>query len=426
MMNEPTISSTLQNMGINAKRSSKELAKISSRLRNKALEAIAEALDSSQNVIIEANQKDIEIGNSVGLTEATLDRLILDSTRLNEIRDGVLAVASLPDPIGEEFDARTLENGLRVARRRTPLGVIGSIYESRPNVTVDISALCLKSGNACVLRGGSESVHSNVALATLVRNTIDEVGIPRDCVQILEDQNRSLISEMLTMKDYFDLLIPRGGADLIRFVGENALMPVVTGGIGVCHLYVDKTSDLEMAKDIIRNAKVQRPTVCNALDAVLIHSSVANELLPELAKHLAGDGVELRCDTRSLSLLGEQQFPNVIQSSPSDWGTEFLSLILAVRIVDNLDEALEHIDQYGGHSEAIITSDYEAAQRFLNEVDSSAVFVNASTRFNDGGQFGLGAEVAISTNKLHARGPMGLRELTSYKWVVQGSGQIRE
>ena len=426
MMNETTISPTLLNMGIKAKKSSKELAKISSRLRNKALEAIAEALGSSHDVIIDANKKDLEIGNSAGLTEVTLDRLMLDSSRLNEICNGVLVVASLPDPIGEEFDARTLENGLRIARRRTPLGVIGSIYESRPNVTADIASLCLKSGNACVLRGGSESVYSNIALATLIRDAIDQVGIPKDCVQILEDQNRSLITQMLTMKEYFDLLIPRGGADLIRFVGENALMPVVTGGVGVCHLYVDKTSDLEMAKDIIRNAKVQRPTVCNALDAVLIHSSVAHDFLPELTKHLEQDGVELRCDSRSLSLLGEEKFPNVTQSDPSDWGTEFLSLILAVRIVDTLDEALEHMDRYGGHSEAIITSDYEVAQRFLNEVDSSAVFVNASTRFNDGGQFGLGAEVAIGTNKLHARGPMGLRELTSYKWVVQGSGQIRE
>jgi glutamate-5-semialdehyde dehydrogenase len=426
MMNEMAISTGLLNLGINARTASKELAKISSRLKNKALEAIAEILDSHHDAIIQANRKDLEAGNLSGLTEVVLDRLMLDANRLREIRDGVLVVASLADPVGEEFDSRMLANGLRIARRRTPLGVIGSIYESRPNVTVDIASLCLKSGNACVLRGGSESVHSNIALAMLIRKAIGQVGIPEDCVQILEDQDRTLITQMLKMRDYFDLLIPRGGADLIRFVGENALMPVVTGGIGVCHLYVDKTSDLEMAKSIIRNAKVQRPTVCNALDTVLIHSSAAPDLLPDLVRILADDGVELRCDSRSLSLLGEETFPNVIQSKKSDWGNEFLSLVLAVRIVDHLDEALEHIGQYGGHSEAIITNDYEAAQRFLNEVDSAAVFVNASTRFNDGGQFGLGAEVAISTNKLHARGPMGLRELTSYKWVVQGTGQVRE
>jgi len=327
----------------------------------------------------------------------------------------------------------TLPNGLRVGKRRVPLGVVGSIYESRPNVTIDIAVLCLKSGNACLLRGGKESLHSNTALVKLVREAIAEAGVPPEAVQFIDNPDRALVDAMLRMKEHIDLLVPRGGAELVRFVANNAAMPAVTGGIGVCHTYVDRGADVGMAADIIFNAKVQRPTVCNALDTVLVHSDVAPRCLPRIARELAAAGVELHCDHRALSILGpsplgEGELPmgKVLPAVEDDWGQEFLSLTAAVKVVDSLEEALQHIETYGsGHSEAIITEDYSAAMRFLEEVDAAAVFVNASTRFTDGAQFGLGAEVGISTQKLHARGPMGLRELTSYKWVILGNGQVR-
>jgi glutamate-5-semialdehyde dehydrogenase len=329
--------------------------------------------------------------------------------------------------VGEVFDARTLPNGLLVARKRVPLGVIGAIYESRPNVTVDIACLCLKAGNACILRGGSEALRSNMALAGLVRQAIARVGLPQDAVQFIPSADRGVVLQMLRAKEYIDLLIPRGGADLIRFVAQHATMPVVTGGIGVCHAYVDAAADLQKALRIVHNAKVQRPTVCNALDCVLVHSAIAGRFLPPMGRLLARDGVELRCDARALEVLGSLEGVRVAPATEEDWGKEFLALVLAVKVVDSLEEALAHIERYGsGHTEAIITEDYSAAMRFVDGVDAAAVMVNASTRFTDGGQFGLGAEVAISTSKFHARGPMGLREITSYKWVVLGSGQVRE
>jgi glutamate-5-semialdehyde dehydrogenase len=355
-----------------------------------------------------------------------LDRLLLTSDRLNGTADEIQQVAELPDPIGEVIETTSLPNGLIASRRRVPLGVVGSIYESRPNVTVDIFGLCLKSGNACILRGGKETIRSNTALVALLRRALTDAGVTTDAVQFLDNPDRALVDAMLKMNKYIDLLVPRGGASLVRFVAENATMPAVTGGIGVCHTYVDRAADLKMAVEIVHNAKVRRPSICNALDTVLVHSEIANEGLPLIAKGLTASGVELHCDNRALSILGPDAPGTALPANEDDWGKEFLALIAAVKVVDSLDEALEHIETYGsGHSEAIITEDDSAATRFLDEVDAAAVYVNASTQFTDGGQFGLGAEVGISTQKFHARGPMGLKELTSYKWVIVGKGQVR-
>jgi len=355
-----------------------------------------------------------------------LDRLALSPDRLESIARDVLVVAALPDPVGEVFDMRTLPNGLQVGKKRVPLGVIGAIYESRPNVTVDISALCLKSGNAIILRGGREAIHSNTVLSRLVQDASARAGMPDGAVQFVESPDRGLVNHLLKMGDTIDLIVPRGGAGLIRFVSENAVMPVISGGVGVCHTYVDKSADLAKAVAIAFNAKVQRPTVCNALDTLLVHADIAGGYLPLVAGEWAKAGVEMHCDSRALAILKANPSLNVVPASGEDWGREFLSLVAAVRVVDSLDEALAHIERYGsGHSEAIVTEEYQSAMRFVNEVDAACVYVNASTRFTDGGQFGLGAEVGISTQKLHARGPMGLRELTTYKWIIFGSGQVR-
>jgi len=304
--------------------------------------------------------------------------------------------------------------------------VIGAIYESRPNVTVDISALCLKSGNAIILRGGKEAIHSNLSLAKVIQNASYPVGVPEGAVQFIESPDRSLIGQMLKMRDTIDLIIPRGGAELIKYVAENAAMPVVTGGIGVCHTYIDHNADLDKATAIAYNAKVQRPTVCNALDTLLVHADVAQNYLPRIVTEWGKAGVEMHCDQRALAIIQPLPPLKVVAASDQDWGREFLALVAAIKVVDSLDEALEHIERYGsGHSEAIVTEDYTAAMRFLNEVDAACVYANASTRFTDGSQFGLGAEVGISTQKLHARGPLGLKELTTYKWIVLGNGQVR-
>ena len=416
----------LTNKGAAAREAARLLAKASGHAKNTALDIVADELARRRSEILAANEQDLDAGRQAGLSDALLDRLMLDQDRLEGLATDVRAVAKLPDPVGETLDMREMPNGLRVGRRTVPLGVIGAIYESRPNVTVDISALCLKSGNAVILRGGREAAHSNSALAELVRDSLEEAGLPRDAVQRVESTDRALVGRMLTMRGMIDLIIPRGGQELINRVAAEATVPAVTGGVGVCHTYVDRSADVDMAVKIVHNAKVQRPSVCNALDTVLVHSAIAPAYLPRLAEAFGEDGVEARCDRRALSILGPTEALKVSPATEEDWSTEFLSLTAAVKIVDSLDEALDHIVSYGsGHSEAIVTEDYSAAMRFLDDVDSSAVMVNTSTRFNDGGQFGLGAEVAISTNKLHARGPMGLRELTSYKWVVLGSGQVR-
>jgi len=402
------------------------LQTVSPERKNAALEAIALALESDQAAVIEANALDLAEGVAAGMNESLLDRLMLDAERLSGMAADVRKVAALPDPIGETFDARTLPNGLRVERRRVPLGVIGAIYESRPNVTVDIAVVCFKSGNAVVLRGGKEAVHSNGALAALVRGALASVGEDPETVQQIVDTDRSVVEEMIKGDDYFDLIIPRGGAALVHYVAKEATVPAITGGIGVVHAFVDATANVENAADIVFNSKVQRPSVCNALDTLLVHSSVAPALLTAVATKLGAAGVELRCDQRALALMGPVDSDLVKPAQPEDFGQEFLALVLSVRVVDSVDEALAHIEEHGsGHTETVLTGDDTVAKRFRNEVDAAVVMVNSSTRFNDGAELGLGAEVAISTNKLHARGPMGLRELTSYKWIVRGDGQVR-
>jgi len=416
----------LETKGKAAKAASKQMSCLSTDVKNRALLNISQDLLAKKDEILAANQIDYKDARASGMNEAMLDRLMLNSSRIESIADDVLAVAALPDPAGEVFDMRTLPNGLLIGRKRVPLGVIGAMYESRPNVTVDISALCLKAGNAIILRGGKEAIHSNSTLARVVQDAAVRAGVPEGAVQFIENTDRALVTYMLKMNKVIDLFIPRGGAGLIQLVLENATMPVVSGGIGVCHTYVDKSADVDKAVAIAFNAKVQRPTVCNALDSLLVHADITQRYLPLLADEWAKAGVEMHCDEQALSILQPNASLKLVQATDEDWGREFLSLVAAVKVVDSLDEALAHIERYGsGHSEAIVTEDYDAAMRFLNEADAACVYVNASTRFTDGGQFGLGAEVGISTQKLHARGPLGVRELTSYKWIIFGNGQVR-
>jgi len=413
-------------LGKLSRQASRKLARLSTDDKNHVLINLSGFLRTEQEAVLLANQEDYQEAKAEGLDESLLDRLLLTSDRLEGMADEIQRVSELPDPIGEVIETSSLPNGLVTSRRRVPLGVVGSIYEARPNVTVDIFGLCLKAGNACILRGGKETIRSNTALVALIRKALIDAGVTEDAVQFVDNPDRSLVDAMLKMDEYIDLLVPRGGASLVRFVAENANMPAVTGGIGVCHTYVDKAADLDMAVDIVHNAKVRRPSICNALDTVLVHADIAAAGLPLMAKGLTGSGVELHCDNRALSILRLEALGSALPATEDDWGREFLSLIAAVKVVDSLEEALGHIDTYGsGHSEAIITEDDAAATRFLDEVDAAAVYVNASTQFTDGGQFGLGAEVGISTQKFHARGPMGLKELTSYKWVIVGKGQTR-
>ena len=428
---EPSVTE-LQEKGKAAKLASKRLAFLSTEIKNRALTNTAEALIDRREEILAANKIDYEEAEAAGMSEAMLDRLMLSLSRLESMAQDTKTVAGLPDPVGEEFEMGVLTNGLQISKRRVPLGVVGAIYESRPNVTIDISSLCLKSGNAVILRGGKEAVNSNRALARVAQEACDQAGAPQGAIQLIESTERTLVNQMLKMKGTIDLMIPRGGAGLIRLVSENAAMPVITGGIGVCHTYVDKSADIGKAVAIAYNAKVQRPTVCNALDCVLVHDRIAQAYLPAIAKEWARAGVEMHCDERAMTILKSNdvilnEVKNLlVPATDEDWGKEYLSLKAAIKVVDSLDEALDHIERYGsGHSEAIITEDNSAATRFLNEVDAACVYANASTRFTDGSQFGLGAEIGISTQKFHARGPMALRELTSYKWIIQGKGQVR-
>jgi len=416
----------LEEKGKAAKAASRKLAFLSTEVKNKALVNIAEALIDKQDEILAANKIDYDAAKASGMGEAMLDRLMLSPSRLEGIAQDTKTVAALPNPVGEVIETRTLPNGLQISKRRVPLGVIAAIYESRPNVTIDISSLCLKSGNAVILRGGKESINSNTALARVAQEACNQVGVPQGTIQLMESTERTLVNQMLKMKGTVDLMIPRGGAGLIKLVSENAAMPVLTGGIGVCHTYVDRSADLNKAVAIAHNAKVQRPTVCNALDCILVHNQIAQTYLPAIAKEWAKAGVEMHCDEQALVILKPIPSLKLIPATDEDWGKEYLSLEAAIKVVDSLDEALEHIEKYGsGHSEAIVTENHEAATRFLNEVDAACVYANASTRFTDGSQFGLGAEIGISTQKFHARGPMALKELTSYKWIIQGSGQVR-
>jgi glutamate-5-semialdehyde dehydrogenase len=409
-----------------AKLAARRLAYISTSIKNKALNCIADDILLRKDEILAANEKDYKAAKSTGMGAALLDRLMLNENRLEGIAADTRTVASLPDPVGEIFEMRTMPNGLIIGKKRVPIGVIGAIYESRPNVTVDIASLCLKSGNAVILRGGKETINSNTAIIKILQSACKRAGVPAGCIQFIDNTDRALMDEMLKMNDIIDLIIPRGGAGLIRAVAEKATMAVLTGGIGVCHTYVDKSADIKKAVDIVYNAKVQRPTVCNALDTVLVHADIAASYLPEMATELNKAKVELHCDERAMAILDTDKSLKVVPATKEDWGKEFLALTAAVKVVDSLDEALEHIGRYGsGHSEAIVTEDYGSAMRFLDETDAAAVYVNASTRYTDGAQFGLGAEVGISTQKLHARGPMGLKELTTYKWIIFGTGQVR-
>jgi len=414
--------------GSAAREASRALARVSTEVKNRALLGIARGLLEHESYILSANRQDIEAGRAAGLKDAVLDRLFLSHERLQGIADDVRQVSLLPDPVGEMMEMRTLPNGMRVGRRRVPLGVIAVIYESRPNVTVDIASLCLKSGNACILRGGKEAVHSNTALAGIVREAIASAGVPQNAVQLIENTDRALLGAMLRMRDVIDLVVPRGGAELIAYVAENASMPVLTGGIGVCHTYVDRAADIEKAARVVHNAKTRKYSICNALDTVLVHQEIAEPFLPEIGRRWSDAGVEMRCDEQSFRILNAAEIAelNLKHAGPDDFGHEFLALIAAVKVVDSLDTALEHIQHYGtGHSDAIVTEDYSAAMRFLDEVDSAVVYVNASTQFTDGGQFGLGAEIIDSTQKTIARGPVGLREITTYKWIAMGDGQTR-
>lgn len=411
----------LEVMGVKAKEASRFLMTAGSK-KDEALNAIAKALRENADKIIKANDIDIENGEKAGLTKSLLDRLKLTEERINGMADGVSEVASLADPVGRVLDGRTLKNGLQIEKVTVPMGVIGIIFEARPNVTSDAAALCLKAGSAVILRGGKEAINSNKAIAEIMRDAIESAGLPRDCVSLVEDTTRQSATELMQLSDYLDVLIPRGGAGLIKSVVENAKVPVIETGVGNCHVYVDKSADIDMAKSIIFNAKTSRPSVCNAIETVLVHKDIAEKALPEIKAELDKMNVEIRGCERTRAILGD----SVVPATENDYAIEFLDYILAVKVVDSLDDALAHIAKYStGHSESIITSDYESANKFTACVDSAAVYVNASTRFTDGGEFGLGAEIGISTQKLHARGPMGLNELTSSKFIIRGNGQIR-
>jgi glutamate-5-semialdehyde dehydrogenase len=417
----------LNDMGQRARRAARTLALAPTERKNAALEAIAAALLAHADAVLQANALDLERGRAAGLADALLDRMLLTPARLEAIAADARNVAQLPDPVGEQFDHNLLPNGLRVHKRHVPLGVVGVIYEARPNVTVDIAALCLKSGNAAILRGGKEITHSCAALTAIIRDALAAAGLPADAIQVIDDRDRALVQQLLRLDQYVDVIIPRGGGALHQFCREHATIPVITGGIGVCHVYVDEYADLAKVVPIIRNAKVQRPSVCNALDTILVHRAVAAQVLPAVARDLLALGVELRLDEQSLDVLNAAgvRDAQIVSAGAGDFGTEFMALILSARVVDGLDEALDHIARYGDHSDAIITENKATAEAFIVAVDSAAVFVNASTRFNDGAQLGLGAEIAVSTQKLHVRGPMALRELTTYKWVVEGDGHVR-
>jgi glutamate-5-semialdehyde dehydrogenase len=414
----------LNELGRRAKAAARTLAAVPTAQKDAALHAIADGLLAGQDKILAANRQDVEEGRANGLSEALIDRLTLTPKRLEGIAADTRKVADLPDPVGEEFDANTLPNKLRVCKRRTPLGVLGVIYESRPNVTIDVAALALKSGNAAILRGGKETLRSNMALIEVVQAGLEQAGLPGDIILYVDDTDRAHVLTLLRLHEYVDMIIPRGGAGLHQFCRENATVPVITGGIGVCHLFVDDTADLARAVDILENAKVQRPSVCNALDTALIHQAVAAEFLPKLVERLAADGVRFKADEEALDILNGAN--GVEAAGPGDWDTEWLSLVLGLKVVEGLDEAIEHIQTHStAHSDGILTQTQAHADHFVDVVDSAAVYVNASTRFTDGSQLGLGAEVAISTQKLHARGPMALRELTTFKWIVIGDGHVR-
>ena len=412
----------LEQQGAAAKAASRKLAIAGTTKKNEALDVIASALLAQQDHWLAANREDLEAAKEAGMRPAMLDRLTLTPERIAGIVDGVRQVAALPDPIGHSDWSEVRPNGLVITRRRVPLGVIAIIFEARPNVTVDAAALCLKSGNACILRGGKEAIRSNRCVVEIMRQALDSIGLPADCISLIQDTSHETAHALMHLDNYVDVLIPRGGSHLIRAVAKEASVPVIRTGEGVCHLYVDSEADLDMAADILYNAKCSRPSVCNAVECVLVHQDIAPAFWEKALPLLDRNKVEIRGDAAACALLGSRSIP----ASESDWDAEYDDYILAVRTVGSMEEAMDFINTHGtGHSEAILTRDYGKAQRFLREVDAAAVYVNASTRFTDGGEFGLGAEIGISTQKLHARGPMGLNELTSSKYEIRGEGQIR-
>lgn len=414
----------IQEMGKQAKQASRVLANAGAK-KDDALHRIADGLEANFEAIIKSNKLDLEQARADGMKESMLDRLTLTQARIEDMAQGARQVAAQTDPVGRILSGEVRPNGLKIEKIAVPLGVIGMIYEARPNVTADAAVLCLKAGNAVILRGGKEAIHSNTAIAQVMRDAVEQAGLPRDSIQLIEDTSRQSAVELMSLTEYLDVLIPRGGAGLIHSVKENSRVPVIETGVGNCHVYVDDSADLEMAARIIFNSKTSRPSVCNAAETLLVHSAVAERFLPLAKRMLDQKQVQLRAGKRALQLLGQSE--TVLPAEESDWATEFSDYILAVRVVDSLDEAIEHIAKYSsGHSEAIVTNSYEHARQFTARVDAAAVYVNASTRFTDGGQFGLGAEIGISTQKLHARGPMGVNELTSQKYIVTGDGQIRE
>ena len=413
--------SRLIEMGKAAKDASVILAKLKTPEKNRALNACADALEKNMDRVLEVNKKDVEAAVANGIKGAFIDRLTLTEDRIKGMADGLRDVAKLDDPIGEVLYMKTLDNGLIIGQKRVPMGVIGIIFEARPNVTADAFGLCLKAGSATILRGGKEAFGSNTTVVNIFRETLESIGLPADCVQMVEDTSRETATEMMRLNGYIDVLIPRGGAGLIQSVVQNSTVPVIETGTGNCHTYVDENADLDMAVRIVINAKTQRPGVCNACESLLVHEAVADKFIPMVSKALKEKNVEIRGDKKFIDEGG------AVPATDDDWGTEYSDLIISARVVKDIDEAIAHIRKYGtNHSECIVTESYTNAQKFLDEVDAAAVYVNASTRFTDGGQFGFGAEIGISTQKLHARGPMGLKEMTTTKYIIYGNGQIRQ
>jgi len=419
-----TTASEIEQKARDAKQAARRLATLSTQVKNAALRALADDLVAHADEIIAANAGDRERGRRDGLGEGIIDRLTLSRERIEAIAADVRNVALLPDPVGEMIEMRTLPNGMMAGKMRVPFGVIGAIYENRPNVTVDIASLCLKAGSATVLRGGKEALQSNIVLGRVIHAALGRAGVPAGAVQIIESSDRAIVSEMLAAREYIDLVVPRGGEELIRFVEKHATMPVLIGGIGVCHTYVDRDADLAKACDIVVNAKTRRYSICNALDTIVVHAGVASRFLPDVATALAAKGVELRCDERAYDALAGRD--GVVRAGDGDFGKEWLALIASVKVVDSYDDAVDFIYRYSsGHSDAIVTENYSTAMRFLREVDTAVCYVNASTQFTDGAEFGLGAEIIDATQKFGARGPVGLREICTYKWIVMGNGQTR-
>lgn len=414
--------SELLEMGKKAKQAAITLSTLPTPVKNVVLLKSAEALIEGMDKILLANQKDVEAAKVAGVRSAFIDRLTLTEQRILSMAEGLRQVASFDDPVGEVTFMKTLDNGLIIGQKRVAMGVIGIIFEARPNVTADAFGLCLKAGSAVILRGGKEAIGSNKIIVEIFQQTLQKQGLPKECVQIVKDTSRETANEMMRLNGYLDVLIPRGGAGLIKNVVENSTVPVIQTGIGNCHIYVDESADLQKAANIVINAKTQRPGVCNACESLLVHKNIAQKFMPEIGKALQSKNVEIRGDNSTMELV-----EGAVLATEQDWATEYEDYIISAKVVENIDEAIEHIRKYTtGHSEAIVTESYTNAQRFLNEIDAAAVYVNASTRFTDGGQFGFGAEIGISTQKLHARGPMGLKELTTTKYIIYGNGQIRE